>query len=186
MQSTEQWLPVPGYEGHYEVSDHGKVRSIERLAWNGVGMRRVPSRELKQTARSDGRLHVKLSRHNRTTDFLVHRLVLTSFVGPCPPGLECCHGDADPANNHLDNLRWDTSQENSLDTIRHGHHRESAKTHCKRGHQLVAPNLKPAQYAAGARSCLACAREYALARSQDRPFDTKRADDRYRELGFDL
>jgi hypothetical protein len=50
----------------------------------------------------------------------VHRLVLEAFVGPCPPGMECCHNDGNPLNNRLDNLRWDTRRSNQLDRNRHG------------------------------------------------------------------
>ncbi len=50
----------------------------------------------------------------------VHRLVLETFVGPCPPGLECLHRDGDRANNHIANLRWGTRVENIADTARHG------------------------------------------------------------------
>lgn len=52
--------------------------------------------------------------------FLVHRLVLLAFVGPCPEGMECCHNDGDPLNNRLDNLRWDTRSANIADAIKHG------------------------------------------------------------------
>ncbi|UFU03448.1 hypothetical protein LQF12_02220 [Ruania suaedae] len=68
------------------------------------------------------------------------------------------------------------------DMKRHGTNRNSGKTHCKLGHPLQAPNLKPAQAAKGGRSCLACAREYALARVQNRPFDPARADERLRAI----
>jgi hypothetical protein len=50
----------------------------------------------------------------------VHCLVLESFVGPCPPGLECCHNDGNPANNFRYNLRWDTHESNVQDRFRHG------------------------------------------------------------------
>lgn len=51
----------------------------------------------------------------------VHRLVLEAFVGPCPPGMVCRHfPDRDPTNNHANNLRWGTSQENIEDTHRDG------------------------------------------------------------------
>lgn len=50
----------------------------------------------------------------------VHRLVLEAFIGPCPPGMEACHNDGNPRNNALSNLRWDTSENNSADKIRHG------------------------------------------------------------------
>jgi hypothetical protein len=50
----------------------------------------------------------------------VHRLVLEAFVGPCPDGMEGCHGDGDTANNRLGNLRWDTPKSNRADASRHG------------------------------------------------------------------
>jgi hypothetical protein len=50
----------------------------------------------------------------------VHRLVLETFVGPCPPGMECCHEDDDRGNNVLSNLRWDTPKANAADRERNG------------------------------------------------------------------
>ena len=50
----------------------------------------------------------------------VHRLVLTTFKGPCPKGYEGCHNDGDKSNNHLSNIRWDTRANNLLDKIDHG------------------------------------------------------------------
>ena len=50
----------------------------------------------------------------------VCRLVLESFVGPCPVGMECCHNDGDRQNNSITNLRWDTRQENIKDRSKHG------------------------------------------------------------------
>lgn len=48
------------------------------------------------------------------------RLILTVFVGPCPPGMECCHCDGNPKNDDIGNLRWDTRSENIKDMFRHG------------------------------------------------------------------
>ncbi len=66
---------------------------------------------------------------------LLHRLILEAFRGPCPEGMEGCHNDGNPANNTLDNLRWDTPQNNVSDMVRHG-------THTK-GFQNGAAKLKP-------------------------------------------
>jgi hypothetical protein len=52
--------------------------------------------------------------------FLVHRLFLEVFIGPCPPGMECLHRDGDSSNCSLSNLRWGTPKENVADSIRHG------------------------------------------------------------------
>jgi hypothetical protein len=51
---------------------------------------------------------------------MVHVLVLEAFVGPRPEGMEGCHGDGNPANNNVQNLRWDTPQNNWKDRKRHG------------------------------------------------------------------
>lgn len=50
----------------------------------------------------------------------LHRMILTAFVGPCPPGLMACHNDGDPTNNRVENLRWDTRESNYADSERHG------------------------------------------------------------------
>jgi hypothetical protein len=55
--------------------------------------------------------------------FLLSRLVLTMFVGPCPEGMECCHEDGNPKNNKVGNLRWDTHKNNHKDMERHGRNR---------------------------------------------------------------
>lgn len=107
MACMEQWKPIAGFEGHYEVSDYGRVRTI------GGG--------IKGHSRSnDGRLSVNLWRDGKQKLMKVHRLVLHAFKGPCPEGMEGCHNDGNPAHNHIDNLRWDTHQANILDRIKHG------------------------------------------------------------------
>lgn len=89
----------------------------------------------------------------------IHSLVLEAFVGPRPDGMEGCHNDGDPANNHLANLRWDTRAANNQDTLRHGRHEKKRRTHCPRRHPLAEPNLVVRRYRErGHRICLACAR----------------------------
>ena len=56
--------------------------------------------------------------NNQARRCSVHRLVLTTFVGPCPDGCECLHLDDNPQNNCLDNLRWGTPKENKNDNWR--------------------------------------------------------------------
>jgi len=120
---------------------------------------RVSGGLLAQTSRPDGRLEVKLSRDNSAVTALVHQLVLFTFVGPRPPGQEGCHWDGDNQNNHLTNLRWDTSLANSADQRRHGTHWNTAKTECTYGHRLAFPNLRAGYWEKyDRRGCLACHR----------------------------
>lgn len=104
---VECWLPVPGFEDQYQVSDLGRVRS---LRW-------ATPRVLRPGPSNYGHLSVVLGRGNTR---MVHALVLLAFVGARPSGAECRHLDGNPANNRLDNLRWGTRTENILDAVRHG------------------------------------------------------------------
>lgn len=125
----ERWLPVVGFEGSYEVSDLGRVRSLDRVEiWRRTirgqyieGERHFKGKILVPTPKEAGHMHVQLGRNNR---FYVHHLVLTAFVGPAPAGMECLHWDDDPANNVLDNLRWGTRSENLADFQRNYGYRQ--------------------------------------------------------------
>jgi len=114
---SEEWRAVPWYEGSYEASDKGRVRSLDRCIFDKNGVKyRLSGILLALNPNSDGYPSVCLSGVTKT----VHRLVLEAFVGPCPDGLECCHEDDEPTNNCLSNLRWDTKSENQKDSYRHG------------------------------------------------------------------
>lgn len=153
-QGTEEWLPVVGYEGIYEVSDQGNVRSLDRIDNRG---NQIAGRMRKPRPLPSGHLMVILSSNSIRSPRLVHRLVLEAFVGPCPPGMECCHYDDDPTNNSLENLRWDTSHANKLDMVRNGNHPQSRKDACPSGHLYTAENTK---LYAGRRYCRECHREH--------------------------
>lgn len=173
-QSTEQWLPIVGYEGLYEVSDLGRVRNVEYIDARGSVRRERMKRLAIDTS---GHLQATLTKDGKKRRALVHRLVLEAFVGPCPDGMEGCHSpDPNPANNSLDNLRWDTHSENMRDTVRHGTNSRAALTECHRGHALVEPNLTYRHRAYRKRGCWACDRERTEAKRDNREFDTARAD----------
>lgn len=149
--TLENWRPVPGYEGLYEASDHGRVRSLDRIDSRG---NRALGRVLLPDVRPSGHLRVSLCRNGRVKRMWVHRLVLSIFVGPCPDGLEGCHDDGDPANNAVDNLRWDTKSANARDRQRHGTDRQTRKTHCPQRHEYSTENTYFS--AEGHRHCRAC------------------------------
>jgi hypothetical protein len=123
---TEKWKPVVGYEGIYEVSDQGRVRGLDRTDRSGK-LRKGGIR--KQKTSRDGYKTIGL-RNVFIRTFSVHRLVLGAFVGPCPEGMECCHfPDNDPSNNNLDNLRWDTPENNHADRWPHDLNRARLSQH---------------------------------------------------------
>lgn len=152
----EEWRDVVGWEGLYEVSDQGRVRSLERVVpWKGW-TRTVSTRILRPgKERRSGTETVVLSNGHKVTRS-VHRLVLEAFIGPCPPGMECCHFDDDRSNNRLENLRWDSSSANNYDMVRNGRHNNARKTHCPHGHEYTAANTRVD--AEGWRWCRECQR----------------------------
>lgn len=116
----EQWRPIAGHDG-YEVSDEGRVRSVDRTVVDTLGRSRFHrGKVLNFGTASKGYIAVRLGW--RKPYLYVHRLVLEAFVGPCPAGQECLHGNGIPSDNRLRNLRWGTRSENSLDALKHGTH----------------------------------------------------------------
>lgn len=111
----EIWKAVVGYEGRYEVSDLGRIKSLPHG-------RRGFEKILKQTPHvKSGHLLVNLSdNEQRQRVNYVHLLVLIAHVGLPPKGMQGCHNDGVPANNALSNLRWDTPTSNQADRKLHG------------------------------------------------------------------
>lgn len=118
----EEWRAIAGWESFYEVSNMGRVRSLDRVS-SGV---RVKGRLMKPYKDRPKYPHmiIQLSRGGRSKEGaafpLVHKLVLEAFVGPRPPGLEACHNNGDGTDNRLSNLRWDTHRANMADQFKHG------------------------------------------------------------------
>lgn len=179
MIPDEEWRPIPGYEGVYEASSLGRVRSLARVDMRGQAR---PERILKQATLPSGRLQVNLYRDGKQRIFKVHRLIALAFHGTPEPGQVVCHNDGDPANNRASNIRWGTASENQLDAVRHGTHREVKKTHCPVGHPLDAPNLVLAHVARGSRNCRACDRARSAARRGGVPFTKQLADEKYAQI----
>lgn len=170
MQSSniERWLPVPGYEGSYDVSDKGRVRSVTREVSRSDGTKQKLSGKMLSPGnhRVDGALSgkkvVSLRRDGHAKMYYVHRLVLLAFVGQPPHGTEGCHRDDNGANNDLSNLYWGTRSENLYDMVRNRRHAFANKTHCKWGHEFVPGNTF--YTARGNRQCRSCHNERNRAR----------------------
>lgn len=147
----EEWRSVVGYEGLFEVSNHGGVRSLDRTITRSDGaIRRFRGKVLNPYLSSDNYLRVNL----RGRDVRVHTLVLEAFVGPRPSGYVACHNDGDGSNNNILNLRWDTYSSNNFDIVKHGRHWSAAKTHCKNNHEFTAENTYIRKD--GGRKCRTC------------------------------
>lgn len=132
----ERWLPVPGYHGHYEVFDMGRVRSVAKTTNGGhlivagkkiQAPRHRPSQLLKVSygGRNNRYLRVMLrAGGNKKRHAFIHHLVLEAFVGPRPTGLVAAHEDDDQANNTLENLSWKTEEGNLQDRLERERHDE--------------------------------------------------------------
>lgn len=176
-KAPERWRKVVGFEASHEVSDRGRVRTIDRMVVRSNGFPfHVRSRILAQVPNAHGYLTTGISIAGRTRRVLTHRLVLSAFVGPCPRGMEGCHNDGNPGNASLDNLRWDTKLGNYADKKRHGTDRQSTVHECRNGHPLKLPNLV-ASTLGKARDCLACNRSRAFARGRRIPWTRELADE---------
>jgi len=111
---NELWLPVVGYEGFYEVSNQGRVRSLDREGRHSFGgIRTWKGKILKPSLSTKGYLRVSLHREGQKSKHRVHRLVCIAFHGPCPSNDHVVdHIDENKLNNKLINLRWLPLKEN--------------------------------------------------------------------------
>ena len=109
----EQWKAVNGYEGLYEVSNAGKIRSVDHYVRSRYCNRLVKGRIMKQQTDKDGYKKVCLCKENVRKTFFVHRIVATAFIEnshkyPC-----INHIDENKQNNRADNLEFCTVQYNT-------------------------------------------------------------------------
>ena len=112
IHKNENWLPIEGYEGYYEISDFGRVRSLDRVIINKNGVKRpLKGMILSQAVDKDGYMKISLAKDGKEKEGKVHQLVANAFI-PIPEhllgkdDLQINHKDENPANNHVDNLEW--------------------------------------------------------------------------------
>lgn len=105
MKQFRQILNFP----NYKIDTNGNVYSKK-------------NRIVLKPIKCNGYKRVHLRKHNKTYFSRIHRLVLETFVGLCPEGMECCHNNGNPADNRLSNLRWDTKSNNQKDSVKLGTH----------------------------------------------------------------
>ena len=145
----EQWKPVPGYEGIYEVSSEGRVRSLPRRGVRGGLMTTRPGKR-------GGYLVVALTRDGRTSTKAVHVLVAAAFLGPRPPGMQVRHREGNPLDARLVNLAYGTPAENAADKVAHGTNHQLNKTHCPKGHEYTPENTYRIKARPNSRYCRTC------------------------------
>lgn len=114
----EIWKAIPGHEGKYEASNHGRIRSLRFINKVANKLRDVPL--VLSGGVAYGYIQVQLCKDGKNTSSLVHRLILKTFLGECPLGMVGSHKDGNRKNNCIDNLLWETAKENEFRKKAHG------------------------------------------------------------------
>lgn len=104
--STEEWRDIPGYEGYYQASRHGRIKRVSS------------GKILKPSISNWGYYRVRLSCDGTIHYQSIHRLILLAFAGYANGSYECNHIDGNKSNNNIKNLEWVTSSENRLHSSR--------------------------------------------------------------------
>ena len=163
----EKWKEIEGYEGHYEVSDQGRVRSLPRVQKNKRGqVRNYGGKLLGEEgfgyADKFGYRSVILCVNSKQVRYKIHRLVAYAFIRKLKDEDVVMHLNDVTSDNRAANLEIGSQSENIRDCITKGRFnsgvRNREKTHCPRGHLFKVENLRVADHRNGKRACLSCHR----------------------------
>lgn len=148
---TELWKPIKGYEGLYEVSNMGRIKSVEHDVFNphvlGNGCtRKVPERIRKPNIMK-GYHCIALIRDKSAKVYRIHRLVAEAFIGNQPgPEYQINHIDGDKSNNRVENLEWVTPRENTIHAIRTGLIKPKSEEQKKQFSEYLRRKWKDSEY----------------------------------------
>lgn len=128
--ADERWRPVVEWEGFYEVSNVGRVRSVARMVRNRFSTRLIEGRIKAPGHHPYGYESHALTAEGRTRKtLLAHRMVLEAFVQPRPDDQVARHLNGDCTDNRVENLSWGTQKENIQDAVRHGRMKRGSESH---------------------------------------------------------
>lgn len=124
MEASEIWKDIPGYEGKYQASTHGRIRSLTRditqLSRYGTYFTRTIKGRVLRPACSKDNPHLFVALGHGQNGSQVHQLVAKTFLGPQPPATDVRHLNGDPQDNRPENLCYGSRTENILDVYRVG------------------------------------------------------------------
>lgn len=167
----EIWKDIPGYEGHFQVSSLGRVKSLERVVENHLVLHGKPRKRLMRVPEKirktppnkfSGYPEVSLSVNGETKLHHVHKLVTTAFIGQTPAGLEVRHKNGVKTNAALSNLHFGTPKQNGEDRIEHG---TSNAGETNGMHKLTESDVLNIRSLRGKTSVIAIAQRYGLSRT---------------------
>ena len=115
-KTEEIWMPIKGYEDSYQISNFGRVRSIDRIAMTGNPLHetRIKGKIKSNVKLKNGYMSIVLYNHCSPCAKYIHRLVAETFIPNPENKREVNHIDGDKTNNHVPNLEWVTSSENKI------------------------------------------------------------------------
>lgn len=134
----EEWRPVLGYEGFYEVSNYGRIKSLPRMARYKATLRSVPARFLQLRIGTHGYLATQLYKNKAVKTMTVHKLVAQAFLGPRPFGLFVHHIDFDRLNNHA----WNLTYVLFLENLRHRNLCKGERMHSSKLRTVDIPTIR--------------------------------------------
>jgi hypothetical protein len=108
----EIWKDIEGYDGYYQISNFGRVKSLSRKSYNGKGYFNSKEKFLKHRATNKGYYNYSLTKNNKTIDFLAHRLIAVAFIDNPLNKKTVNHKDSVRTNNSISNLEWASHREN--------------------------------------------------------------------------
>lgn len=153
----EEWRDIAGYEGVYQVSNQGRVKSLARTVMgancHGNQARHLKERILKCTIGGKGYLMCGLYASGRVRHVTVHALVAEAFLEN-PDNLPLVrHLNDKKTDNRASNLAWGTYGDNAQDAVRNGRNYHKSLTHCKWGHEYTDENTCRTKYGRDCRRC---------------------------------
>lgn len=116
----EIWKDIEGYEGYYQISNLGQVKSLSRESKNRCGKITLKEKLLKSYLNNQKYVNVNLYKYGKRKSFKVHRLVAIHFIPNFENKLEVNHIDGDKSNNCTNNLEWCTAKENTQHAHKNG------------------------------------------------------------------
>ena len=156
---SETWVTAVGdYQYRYEVSSLGRVRKLEHVSIRKSGVAlNYAQKIILSRVNNDGYTSVSLrGKDGKLHSTCVHRIVALSFLGAPQTGFEVRHRDGNRQNPRLSNLHYGTRRQNTLDSVAHGTHAQSRKTHCAQGHEFTDENTYRIPTRPNSRICRIC------------------------------
>ncbi|MCP3684269.1 MAG: hypothetical protein GY861_16435 [bacterium] len=121
MRDKEIWKDIPGYEGYYKASTHGRIKTLERyVEAKSNSRRKISERILALRPQERVGFRATLCKNGESSKQSVAYFILLTFKGERPEGFDCSHLDGNNRNNYIDNLIYESRSDNLLRKRKHG------------------------------------------------------------------